>query len=157
MTLMIRNTTYLLIALCLLCLGGTSVLAGEFTTLAAPYPPYAVSRGLRVEGMSVTTLSTIMEQCGMTLNSSDVQLSHWAVGYECTARERRHIMLNAHRNRHTEHLYKWVGPVTTSKIVLIGRKKDKLFIPLKSQIKNYRIATVRWSRAEKASWRAVWT
>ena len=124
--------------------------AADFTCLAAPYPPYSVSKGLSVSGMSVSTLTTIMGMCGLPLAESAIKLAPWAYAYETTAREQQCILLNATRNRETEHLFKWVGPITTSKIVLIGKRDRKLFIPTKAELKNHRIATVRWSRPEKA-------
>ncbi|WP_319585195.1 transporter substrate-binding domain-containing protein [uncultured Pseudodesulfovibrio sp.] len=126
-----------------------SARAGDFIAMGAPYPPYCVSSGLTVKGMAVSTLTTIMDMCGTPLEDSEIRLTPWAYGYESAARQTQRILLNAQRNVRTEHLYKWVGPVTTARIVLIGRKRDKLFIPTREQLKDYRIATVRWSRPEK--------
>nr|WP_321514075.1 ABC transporter substrate-binding protein [uncultured Pseudodesulfovibrio sp.] len=124
--------------------------AEQFLAMAAPYPPYSVSKGLQVKGISVTTLMTIMQRCGTPISNREIKLAPWAYAYECTARTPQRIILNALRTPKTEQLYKWVGPIATSKVVLIGRKKDKLFINTKSDLKGYRIATVRWSRPEKA-------
>ena len=109
-----------------------------------------MSNGLTVKGMSISALSAIMEMCDTPLSKKSVKLTPWAYAYECTARNSRSIIINANRTPATESLYKWVGPVVTSKIVLIGRKKDGHFIPFKSDLKKYSIATVRWSRPEKA-------
>ncbi|MEZ7198506.1 substrate-binding periplasmic protein [Pseudodesulfovibrio karagichevae] len=124
--------------------------AGNFIAMGAPYPPYCVSNGLTVKGMAVTTLTTIMDMCGTPINDSEIKLMPWAYAYESAARQPQRILLNAQRTPQTEHLYKWVGPMATARIVLIGRKRDKLFIPTRNQLKGYRIATVRWSRPEKA-------
>ncbi|XXJ20152.1 substrate-binding periplasmic protein [Desulfovibrio caledoniensis] len=127
-----------------------SARAGDFIAMGAPYPPYCVSSGLTVKGVAVSTLTTIMEMCGTPISDREIKLTPWAYAYENTARKSQRILLNAQRNMRTEHLYKWVGPITTAKIVLIGRKRDELFIPTRDQLKDYRIATVRWSRPEKA-------
>lgn len=124
--------------------------AEGFTALAAPYPPYCVSNGLAVKGISISALNTIMEMCGTPLGDNSLKLTPWAFGYERTARLPRHILVNAKRTPTTESLYKWVGPVATSRIVLIGRKRDGHFIRSRSALKKYRIAAVRWSRPEKA-------
>lgn len=145
-----RNIHILILVLLLALTIALPAHADTFKAMAAPYPPYSVSNGLRVEGMSVATLKTIMEMCGKPLHNKAIKLTPWAYAYESTARKPQRIMLNAQRTHKTEQLYKWVGPIATSKIVLIGRKKDKLFIPLKSDLAKYRIATVRWSRPEKA-------
>ena len=123
--------------------------AGNFIAMAAPYPPYSVSCGLTVKGMSVSTLTTIMNMCDTPINEGEIKLMPWAYAYECAARQPRRIMLNAQRTPETEHLYKWVGPVTTTRVVLIGRKRDNIFIPTRKELKDYSIATVRWSRPEK--------
>ncbi|WP_229593981.1 substrate-binding periplasmic protein [Pseudodesulfovibrio sediminis] len=117
--------------------------------MTAPYPPYTVSNGLKVKGLSVTALVTLMEMCGTPIDQKKIKLTPWAYAYECAAREPGQILLNAQRDSTTERLYKWVGPVLNTQVVLIGRKKDKLFIPTKAHLKNYRIASVRWSRPEK--------
>jgi len=124
--------------------------AEQFVAMAAPYPPYSMSNGLRVEGISVTTLMTIMQRCGTPISNREIKLAPWAYAYECTASTPQRIILNALRTPKTEQLYKWVGPIDTSKVVLIGRKQDKLLINIKSDLEKYRIATVRWSRPEKA-------
>lgn len=139
----------LILVLALSLFTAIPVQADTFTALAAPYPPYSVSNGLRVEGMSVSALTTLMELCGKPIQPQAIKLAPWAYAYENTASTPQRILLNAQRTPTTERLYKWVGPVLTSKIVLIGKKSDKLFIPLKSDLKKYRIATVRWSRPEK--------
>ncbi len=127
----------------------SSARAEHFIAMAAPYPPYSISNGLSVKGMAVSTLTTIMDMCGTPIGEQEIKLMPWAYAYESAARQSRRILLNAQRNPNTEHLYKWVGPMTTAKTVLIGRKSDKLFIPTREHLKDYRIATVRWSRPEK--------
>jgi polar amino acid transport system substrate-binding protein len=124
--------------------------ADKFIAMTAPYPPYTVSNGLQVTGMSVSTLTTIMAMCETPIVDKEIKLTPWAYAYEATAHNPAMIMLNAQRTPKTEHLYKWVGPFTTTNIVLIGKKKHKFFITTKADLKKYRIATVRWSRPEKA-------
>ncbi|BDQ33039.1 substrate-binding periplasmic protein [Pseudodesulfovibrio portus] len=144
-----RTTTALIFTLLFTFLA-TTASADSFTALAAPYPPYSVSKGLTVKGVSVAALNAIMEMCGTPLSDRSYKLTPWAYAYECAARTPRQIIVNAKRTPVTEPLYKWVGPVMNSKIVLIGRRKDNLVIPFKSDLKKYRIAAVRWSRPEKA-------
>lgn len=122
----------------------------NFIALAPPYPPYCVSSGLTVKGMAVSTLTTIMNMCGIPLAEDQIKLMSWTYAFENTARGPERIMLNAQRTSDSERLFKWVGPVITSRIVLIGRKRDRLFIPTRDHLKGYRIATVRWSRPEKS-------
>lgn len=140
--------TYFILSL--LIFPATKAIAGNFLAMAAPYPPYSVSCGLKVEGMSVKTLTTIMDMCNTPITEKEIKLTPWAYAYETTARTPRRIMLNAHRTPKTERLYKWVGPITTSRHVLIGRKQDNFFIPTKNQLRHFKIATIRWSRPEKA-------
>lgn len=123
--------------------------ADGFTVLAAPYPPYSVSKGLSVTGPSVTALSAIMAECGSPLDKQAFKLTPWAFAYECAARKSGQILINAKRSPENERLYKWVGPVLNSRIVLIGRRENGPAIPLRSDLEEYRIATVRWSRPEK--------
>jgi polar amino acid transport system substrate-binding protein len=137
------------ITLLLILSAAPTARAGDFIAMGAPYPPYCVSNGLSVKGMAVSTLTTIMKMCGTPINDHEIKLMPWAYAYENAARQPQRILLNAQRNRQTEHLYKWVGPVTTARIVLIGRKRDEFFIPTREQLRGYRIATVRWSRPEK--------
>ena len=147
---MLYKTISLLFALLLTLSLAAPVQAEKFVAMTAPYPPYSVSRGLKVDGVSVATLNAIMTMCGQTLNDNEIKLMPWAYAYECAARMPQRIILNAQRTPRTEQLYKWVGPIITSRVVLIGKKKDKLFILSKDDLKKYRIATVRWSRPEKS-------
>ncbi|WP_272700158.1 substrate-binding periplasmic protein [Desulfovibrio sp. Fe33] len=123
--------------------------AGGFIAMAAPYPPYAESNGLSVKGMTVSTLTFIMDKCGSPIDAREIKLMPWAYACESAARQPGRILLNANRTQETESLYKWVGPVATARIVLIGRKRDRLCIPSRAHLNGYRIATVRWSRPEK--------
>lgn len=127
----------------------TAAYAGDFTVLAAPYPPYCVSKGLTVKGTSISALNVIMTMCGHPLADRAFKLTPWAYAYEYTARTSGRIVVNARRTGKNEALYKWVGPIVNSRIVLYGRKKDNLHIPHKADLEQYRIATVRWSRPEK--------
>ncbi|AMK11459.1 substrate-binding periplasmic protein [Pseudodesulfovibrio indicus] len=139
-----------LILTAFLVFGALPAWGENFIALAPPYPPYCVSSGLTVKGMAVSTLTTIMNMCGIPLDEDRIKLMSWTYAFENTVRGPERIMLNAQRTPDSEQLFKWVGPVVTSKIVLIGRKRDKLFIPTREQLNGYRIATVRWSRPEKS-------
>lgn len=140
----------ILVLLALGLVGPANARAGSFLVMGEPYPPYCVSSGLTVKGLAVSALTAIMDMCGTPISDREIKLMPRAYACESAARQPRRILLNARRTPRTEHLYKWVGPVVTARIVLIGRRGDKLPIPAREDLNGYRIATVRWSRSEKA-------
>jgi len=145
-----KKHTAFLTMLFLLSMSPSHSFAEEFKAMAAPYPPFTVSKGLEVTGISPEVLKAIMTSCGMPMDDEDFYLTPWAYAYEYAAREPDQVVLNAQRTEANEHLYKWVGPVITCKTVLIGKRWRHFSIENADQLNQYRIATVRWSRPEKA-------
>jgi len=123
--------------------------AGEFITITTPSPPYSVSQCLRVKGISVTVLSELMKMTGIPFNPKKVRLLPWARAFQEAETKSHRILLNIPRSPRLENSFKWVGPLTKRRFVVIAKKGTALTIDTLADATKYKIATIRDSGPEK--------
>lgn len=125
------------------------VQANDFAAMTTPFPPYSISKGLHVDGISVDTLAVIMSLSGSPMQTDEIKLMLWEHGLKLAAEGSHKIMLNVPKTEQLEPLYKWVGPIGVSRYVIIGRKGDKRIVSIED-LNKYKVATIRNSMSERA-------
>lgn len=143
------STKRLTIFLLLMILFAQPVYSGNFVALTAPMPPYSINKGLRVKGVAVDTLVMIMALSGSPIDAKDVKLMLWRHALQIGAAGPQKIVLNLPRTPDIDDKFKWVGPLTVSKYVVIGHKGGKKLNNLK-ELEKHKVGTLRGSMPEKA-------
>lgn len=115
----------------------------EITFLTETYPPFNFKSNGKLQGIAVDLILKMLEQAGASKNQKDFLLLPWAQAYEKTLSENKTCLFAMTRTREREHLFKWVGPFASSKIVLIAPKSKQVKITSIADLKNYAIGVVR--------------
>ncbi len=125
-------------------------LSAEFVFMTGSLPPYSINKGLHLKGISVDTLVIIMSLAGSPMEADDVKLMLWRHAFKKTKAGPKHVMLNVPKTNQHAGLFKWVGPIHTSKYVLIGRKEYRPPVTIPAGLDTLKTATIRGSAPEKA-------
>lgn len=124
--------------------------SGDFKIFSAPMPPYSISKGMQLSGISVDILTQIMATAGYPLDAKDFKLVQGCYGLRTTQKGPKCIMLNCVKTKTNSPGFKWVGPMTTSKYVLIGKIDAEQDISIPKDLLSRKTATIFNSPPERA-------
>lgn len=114
----------------------------EFIT--EEYAPLNFSKDGKVQGISVDVMVEMLKATGSKKTRKDISLKPWARGYKQVQEKKNTVLFAMSRTESREELFKWVGPIIPSNIVLIAKKSRGIRINSAEDIKQYdRIVVVR--------------
>ena len=117
----------------------------ELNFITEDYPPFNFERGGRRMGSAVDLLHEMLAAAGATKTREDVRVWPWARAYETALREKNTVLFSTTRTEERENLFKWVGPIVPSRIVLTAKKTRRIRINAPADLNrmNLRIGVVR--------------
>lgn len=117
----------------------------ELTFITEDYPPLNFERDGQRQGIAVDLLAEMLKAARSRKTTSDIKVWPWARGYETALREKNVVLFSTVRTEAREHLFKWVGPIMPSRIVLVAKKKRRIRIAGIDELKRsrHRIGVVR--------------
>lgn len=117
----------------------------DLVFITEDYPPFNFERDGRRLGIAVDVLEEMLAQAGAKKTRADIRVWPWARGYETALKEKNTILFSTTRTEAREHLFKWVGPIMPSRIVLVAKKERSIHINSADDLRNapYRIGVVR--------------
>ncbi len=117
----------------------------DITFITEDYPPFNFERDGKRQGIAVDVLVEMLALIGAKKTRADIKVWPWARGYETVLKEKNTVLFSTTRTDAREYLFKWVGPIMPSRIVLVAKKKHGIKIDTIEDIKkaNYRIGVVR--------------
>lgn len=128
---------------CSICLG--EVGPENLTYLTENYPPanFKDEYGL-LKGASVDLLYALWKKMGV--KPQNITVYPWARGYSKVLTEDNHVLFSMSRTAERDTLFKWVGPIFTSRHIIIGEEMEgekPLIFNNVSELSNYRIGVIR--------------
>jgi polar amino acid transport system substrate-binding protein len=93
-----------------------------------------------LKGVSVEVLHEIWKIMGVS--RQPVEVLPWARGYRETLEMPGTVLFATARIPEREALFKWVGPIRTSRFVLIAHRNSKIWISSPQELQDYKIGTV---------------
>ncbi len=139
-----RTVFYLIVMLALLvpmCLKALTL--DDFTIMTEEYPPYNFEQNGVVKGMAIEMMSELMKRTNCKKTAKDIQVLPWARSYKDVQEKPNTILFSMTRSKEREPLFKWVGPISPTKIVLFAKKAKKIKINSPADIKNYPCGAIR--------------
>ncbi len=134
------------LTLCMLCwlLVGTShtSMAGPLSFITEAYPPYNFSDDNILRGISVDLLVIASQQTPQPVQRSQIRLMPWARGYRTVLNTADTVLFSTTRTAEREALFKWAGPIATTRVVLLARKDRGIQIKSASDLQHYRIGAI---------------
>lgn len=132
-------------------LGASGQTLDALTLITEDYPPFNFEKNGRRQGIAVDLLMEMLELSGSRKSREDIRLWPWARGYETALKEKDIVLFSTTRTEPRENLFKWVGPIMPSRIVLIAKKKNGVTLAGVEELgrSGYRIGVVREDVGEK--------
>jgi polar amino acid transport system substrate-binding protein len=117
----------------------------DLTFITEDYPPFNFERDGKRQGIAVDALSEMLTLAGAKKSRADIKVWPWARGYETALKEKNTVLFSTTRTEARESLFKWVGPIMPSRIVLVAKKKQGIKLGAVEDIgtSNYKIGVVR--------------
>lgn len=135
----------LAVALALAAISVNAQSLDDLTFITEDYPPFNFERDGRRQGIAVDALAEMLAFTGSKKTRADIKVWPWARGYETAQKEKNTVLFSTTRTDGREHLFKWVGPIMPSRIVVVARKKDGIQLASVEEInrRGYRVGVVR--------------
>ncbi|NRD74980.1 transporter substrate-binding domain-containing protein [Shewanella sp. VB17] len=111
--------------------------------LTESYPPNNYIKEGKLEGISVDLLLASMASLNEPLDISQIQLLPWSRGYMMVNSRKNRVLFSMTRTPAREKLFSWVGPITTTRVVLFSRQQDKIVIDDIDSLNKYTIGVIR--------------
>ncbi len=104
-------------------------------------PPTNYIEGGMLKGASVELLKLIWEKIGCP--GQPVRMVPWARGYDDLQYKKKQVLFSMTRTKERAGLFKWAGPISTVKKVLMGLSGRNITIGKIEDAKKYTIGTIR--------------
>lgn len=117
----------------------------DLVFITEDYPPFNFERDGRRQGIAVDVLEEMLAQAGSKKTRADIKVWPWARGYETALKERNTVLFSTTRTEARERLFKWVGPIMPSRIVLVAKKTRDIRLKAVEDLNksSYKIGVVR--------------
>lgn len=107
------------------------------------YPPYNLKAEGKLTGIAVDLLVASLGDLGHDMSISKIKVLPWARGYRQAVSGPHTVLFSTTRTEQREPLFKWVGPIAPTRVVLLAKKSDGIVIGTSNDIKKYRIGVLR--------------
>jgi polar amino acid transport system substrate-binding protein len=116
-------TAIFVAALCPLLAIGSS--AEELQIFTEEYPPVSFSKNGQASGFGSEVVAEIQRRLG---SQAQIHVVPWARGYQMALQNRNVALFATMRTDEREHLFKWVGPLTTVKTGFYAKRESPVQI-----------------------------
>jgi len=117
----------------------------DFLLLTEEYPPLNFEKDGKLQGISIEAMSEMLKIVGAKKKVQETKLWPWARSYETVLNQKNTALYVMGRTEARDKLFKWVGPVLPSRIVLIAKKSKGIKIKSVDDLNasSYKIGGVR--------------
>lgn len=123
---------------------------GELTIYTENYPPLNYEEIGEAKGLSVDLLLEMFERAGIPKERHNIVVVPWARGYTEAQRRPNTILFSTVRTPAREKLFKWVGPIGISRMVLLARRDREIDVAGGAKFNDYKYGVVQHSRGDQA-------
>jgi polar amino acid transport system substrate-binding protein len=128
----------------------SAVTADEpLTYVTEAYPPYNFSDNNILRGIAVDLLVLASQQTTAPVQRSQIRLMPWARSYRDAQKKPNYVLFSTARTPEREKLFKWAGPITTNRVVLLAKKSRGIRINSPADLQHLRIGSIRDDVAEQ--------
>jgi polar amino acid transport system substrate-binding protein len=113
----------------------------ELTYLTEEYYPYSYTEYGTIKGIGIDLLHMTWKELG--ISPVAIQILPWARGYDRIQNEPSTVLFSMARTTERENLFKWAGPITTVRFVLIAKKEKHIRLSCLDDLAGYRVGTIR--------------
>ncbi|NVJ97039.1 MAG: ABC transporter substrate-binding protein [Alphaproteobacteria bacterium] len=132
----------------------TRAALSEFTFFTENYPPLNYEENAELKGLSVDLLLEMLARSNVPVSPTTIVVVPWARGYQETQNRPGTVLFSTVRTPAREKLFKWVGPIGRSNIVLVSRLSSNITIRGAEDFPRFTYAVVQHDRGEQALFEA---
>ncbi len=132
-----------LLATLMLVASTTFANATDIRMMTENYPPYNMEVNGKLTGLSIEVLEAMLKQMESKQDIHDIELLSWDNAYSSTLEEKNSMVFATTRTKSREKLFKWVGPISKTTIGITALKMNNIKINNISDLKKYRIGTIK--------------
>ena len=107
------------------------------------FPPFSYQEDGKLQGISVDLLEKMLEHMNTTLNRSEIKLLPWDQGYQMALQDNNTVIFSTGRIPEREALFKWVGPISSIKVVLFALNEKHIKINSPEDLRLLKIGVVK--------------
>ncbi len=96
-----------------------ATLAKDPVYITEQFPPFSYQEDGKLQGIFVDLLEKMLEHMNTTSNRSEIKLLPWDQGYQMALQDNNTVIFSTGRIPEREALFKWVGPISSIKVVLL--------------------------------------
>lgn len=112
-------------------------------------PPFNYHEDGNLKGASIDTLVEVFKRLKVSKNQEDFIISPWARGYNETQRRKNTMLFATVRTEARENLFKWVGPISATQIVILTKANHPIEIQKDAGLNIYKYGVSKDSRGEQ--------
>jgi len=115
----------------------------DLTFLTEHYPPLNYEEGGELKGIAVEVLGEMLKRVDTKKTVRDIKLWPWARAYSSVLNEKNMVLFSMARTEAREKLFKWVGPIMPSHVVVLAKKSREIDVDSLQVLNQYKIGVVR--------------
>lgn len=149
---MVKNISILFISAFFMLFNVSSKAASssidDYKFMTEDYPPFNYGQADDLKGISIELWDLILKKLNSKKTIKEVEVLPWARSYNNLQSEDNTLLFVMTRTTERENLFKWVGPVAPTKIVIVAPKSKNIKISSFADLFKYKIGVVRDDVAE---------
>jgi polar amino acid transport system substrate-binding protein len=117
-----------IIILCVLTLLASNLLASSINDIkfmSEDFPPFNYLENKKLKGKSADVVIQIFKKLNLKEKISEIKFYPWARSYKYIKERKNTALFAVTRTAEREHLFKWVGPISSSRNVLLAPKTSE--------------------------------
>lgn len=80
---------------------------------------------------------------GNPISKKDIHILPWGRAYQSAVKGPNVVLFSTTRTPHREPLFQWVGPITSTRVVLLARKSSEIRLNSIEDVKKHQIGVIR--------------
>jgi ABC-type amino acid transport substrate-binding protein len=107
------------------------------------YPPYNYrDKNGQLKGIAIDLLVNAHEYANIDFDKNTIKLRPWSKAYKTVLDRPNTLLFSMTRTEERENLFKWAGPISKTKVVLLAKKSKNIIIDNISDISKYSIGGI---------------
>lgn len=120
-----------------------AVSVNDLVYITEQFPPFSYQENGKLQGISVDLLDKVLGNMNTTLNRSEIKVLPWAQGYQMALQDNNTVIFSTGRIPEREALFKWVGPISSIKVVLFALNEKHIKINSPEDLRALKIGVVK--------------
>jgi polar amino acid transport system substrate-binding protein len=101
-----------------------------------------------LKGIAVDLLITVLDRFGANVTTDDIVITDWPTAFNRAQNETNKVLFSTKRLPDREKIFKWAGPILSSKISLFAKKDKNILISGPEDLPKYKIGVIKNSASD---------